>query len=407
MRVLIVSLLFPPVVSGGYEIECQQVADKLASYGHEVAILTSDYLCKGVIETVPYPVMRSLKMLMPLDQSVKSAMRWRKMKTLRFNQARTHEALTSFQPDIVYLWSLLRIGMGPARAADEAKIPYAWRIGDEFLSGYIPPHFNLWPRGLYRYLCDAWLFQSNTFAGLDFRSVSSITRSVANRLIQKGVPLQHAQVIPKGLPLEQFPPKPVLGGISKPVRILFIGRLHPEKGVHTLLQALKSAQSAMQVTVVGTGSESYMSELRQLAAQRPVTFLGHVSHSDLGPIYRDHDIFVFPSIVSEGFGATLQEAMASGLAIVSTAHGGQGEFLIDQENALVFPADDVGALKQQLDRLIQDPELRQHIAKGARKTAETYFSMESYGKSTEAFLSERLRSLKTRLHEGVSSDTSR
>lgn len=386
------NLFFPPVVSGGYELECRQVADALAARGHAVSVLTSDHESAAVEECVPYPVFRRLRQFWPLDRPVRGAQRWRRLTTCWHNRRVTQRVIEDTRPDVVFLWSQLRIGMGAARAASRAGVPYAWRIGDEFLAGFRPAPLAFSPRGVYRYVCDAWLFADGTYRGLDFRAVSSITRAVTRSLLEQDVPLERAVVIPKGIPLERFPPREDREAHGA-TRVLYAGRLHPEKGVHTLIEAAHRVsrdpgRPPLDVTLVGTGAAEYVARLEALAraGHARISFAGHVDYARMGPVYRAHDLFVFPSIIAEGLGATQQEAMASALPIVSTAHGGQGEFLVDGENGLAFAAGDAAALAAQLERVIRDEALRRRLARGARATAERHFSMDVYAERTEAFL---------------------
>ena len=87
---------------------------------------------------------------------------------------------------------------------------------------------------------------------------------------------------------------------------------------------------------------------------------------------------VFPSIWSEPFGLTHLEAMASGVPVVSTANGGQGEFLRDGVNALVFEPEDAEGLACRLASLIVDDSLRRRIALGGRRLVEREFTLTRY-----------------------------
>lgn len=391
MRILFVNCLFPPIVSGGYEIECRQVADMLSHAGHEVFILTSNERRQEVQkEEVSYPVFRSLHPVLPFSQPATSSLRWRKTWTRLRNEAVTADSIRHLQPEIVFLWSQLRIGMGPARAAQKLNIPYAWRIGDEFLAGFRPAAWEMSLRGLWRYGLDSRLLKGNSLEELDFTFVSSISQFLVDSLGKKGIPFGHVEVIPKGIPLERFPLKKELGTLSQPARLLYTGRLHPEKGVHTLIRAAQQVAKTtpLEVTLVGTGADAYVAQLEAEAAagSAVVSFIGHVPYAEIPSLYRAHDLFVLPSIIGEGLPSTLQEAMASGLPIVSSGHGGQGEHLVSESNALLFPAGDEEVLARQIQRLLTAPELRLTLARGARKTAEEQFSLKVYGERTERFL---------------------
>jgi glycosyltransferase involved in cell wall biosynthesis len=108
----------------------------------------------------------------------------------------------------------------------------------------------------------------------------------------------------------------------------------------------------------------------------------------LSGVYREHDIFVFPSTWQEPFGLTHLEAMACGTPVISTADGGHGEFLKDGENALIFEKENPGQLAAQISRLISDNDLAGHLAATARAMVEQEFTLQRYVTDIEAFLQE-------------------
>ncbi|MBL7007138.1 MAG: glycosyltransferase family 4 protein [Spirochaetia bacterium] len=185
--------------------------------------------------------------------------------------------------------------------------------------------------------------------------------------------------------------------MQKPVRILYAGQLHFYKGVHTIIEALIKLKESVRenipeftLTIAGKGAESdpYTDNLKNQAEQGgfPTDFLGIVPHQEMSGVYQKHDIFVFPSIWEEPFGLTHIEAMASGLPVVSTANGGQGEFLKTELNALTFPPEDAEALAVCLERLMTDAELFKNLADQGRITAEREFTFSRYVDELEVLL---------------------
>jgi spore coat protein SA len=198
-------------------------------------------------------------------------------------------------------------------------------------------------------------------------------------------------VIHQGIPVPDFPSKPRPGTLGSPLRLLYVGQLHEYKGVHTLLEAADRVArllGTVHVTVIGDGPEDYLARLRALAAagRADVEFAGRLPHSDLPPVYRGHDVFVFPSIWAEPFGLTHLEAMASGTVVISTANGGQAEFLVDGENALVFPKEDAKELASRILSLAGDPGLAARLAVSGRALVERQYSIERYVTDLERFL---------------------
>jgi glycosyltransferase involved in cell wall biosynthesis len=86
-------------------------------------------------------------------------------------------------------------------------------------------------------------------------------------------------------------------------------------------------------------------------------------------LFAEHDALVFPVRWSEPFGLVPLEAMSFGRPVVSTAVGGQAEYLQDDENALIVPVDDPGAVATAVRRLAADPGLRARLRAGGLRTA--------------------------------------
>jgi glycosyltransferase involved in cell wall biosynthesis len=100
-----------------------------------------------------------------------------------------------------------------------------------------------------------------------------------------------------------------------------------------------------------------------------VRFAGFASGDRVRSAYQSADAVVFPVRWNEPFGLSPLEAMALGRPVVTTARGGTGEFVRDQDNALVFEADDVTGLASCVGRLGHDEPLRARLLEGGRRTA--------------------------------------
>ena len=389
MRILIISNLFPPEVLGGYEILCEQVVRGLLRLGHDVRVLTTG----EAADAFPGQVDRTLSLVQSFDSP---ARRWRlrRWRVDRENYRATQQMLASFEPDLVFFWSQLRLGCGAMRAVEASRLPRMFTWNDAHLAGYLAAPWRLDARGLAAFGLDR-LMSSITLSGIDLSGGIVISQKLKEDLLDLGLPVDDARVVYQGIPIETFPFRGPEVPLGDPPRLLYTGQLHPYKGVGTLLEAVRNLEREgrqVEVTIVGAGAAEYEAELsgvaRRLASK--VRFLGRLPHSSLPSIYRAHDIFVFPSIWSEPFGLTHLEAMASGLPVVSTANGGHGEFLRDGRNALVFEPGDAAALGSQVGRLLDKPRLRRKLVEEARRHVERDFSLERYVEDLETHLLEQV-----------------
>lgn len=384
MRILVISNLFPPNVLGGYELLCAQVCSELQAAGHEIRVLTSG---EQMEDTAHHPVDRSLSLYLPFAEPAQY-LRFRRWFTQHRNYSVTRRVISKFQPDIIFVWSQLRLTVGCALAAEESGIPVAYTMNDEHLAGYINNTQSL--KGSIRRLIDERLLQIDA-RQLRLDHVTCISQTLKSRLCAGGLPFTNAKVIYQGIPVDQFLPKPIPGTMGSEVSLLYVGQLHEYKGVHTLIEAaeqLHAAGRAVSVTICGSGNPGYEARLRQLAARGygKVRFLSRLPHSDVARIYRSHDVLVFPSIWCEPFGLTHLEAMASGTLVVSTSGGGHGEFLRHRENSLVFEPDSAKDLADKLTLAIDDPQSSQSIAQSALDQVRSQFTLQAYAGRLETWL---------------------
>jgi glycosyltransferase involved in cell wall biosynthesis len=134
-----------------------------------------------------------------------------------------------------------------------------------------------------------------------------------------------ARVIPLGVAVDDklwMGARPV--ATERPLRLLFLSRLHEKKNVPLLLRALANVRSSardVELTIAGDGDPRYRAELSALTAQlglgERVRFVGHVDGEEKRRVLSDADCFVLPS-AHENFGIAVAEALAAGLPVIVT-----------------------------------------------------------------------------------------
>jgi len=105
--------------------------------------------------------------------------------------------------------------------------------------------------------------------------------------------------------------------------------------------------------------------------QHKVIVRPRVGETEIPAVYRDADVFLFPSLF-EGFGRVLLEAMATALPIVSTPVGAARDLLESGVNALIVSKRDSEALAKSVCRLVDDLTLRKRLGRQAQATAAEY-----------------------------------
>ncbi|MFL5958785.1 MAG: glycosyltransferase family 4 protein [Gaiellaceae bacterium] len=186
------------------------------------------------------------------------------------------------------------------------------------------------------------------------RAVICVSETVAAAVRAAGLDVV---VIPNGVrvPDEVGPP-------AKPPEVLYVGRLSPEKNVDTLVEAVGD----LNLVVAGDGP---------LRGRVPNT-LGAVPHAEVERLLERATVVVAPC-EREGFGLAAAEAMAFGRPVVAAAGGALLELVVDGETGLLVPPRDASALREAVQRLLADAELRDRLGRTARARARERFGWES------------------------------
>ena len=193
-------------------------------------------------------------------------------------------------------------------------------------------------------------------------------------------------------------------------RLLFVGRVSPEKGVHDLIDAFGQVAERYpnaKLDIVGPVGElpvdfiinlsdepevaqlaslyeeSYEIQLRRLVPSHlaeQVSFWGSVPHDKILKHYHNTDILINPSY-SESFGMSLVEAMASEKPVVATRVGGMQEIVKEGETGLLVERGNISALAEAIIQLLADAELRQSMGKAGRKRVLSLFDWDQVAES--------------------------
>src|SRR5579859_3349404 len=165
--------------------------------------------------------------------------------------------------------------------------------------------------------------------------------------------------------------------------LLTVARLEWHKGIDTVIRALPAVRAAhptARYAVAGVGPRQPQLEqlAREMGVADAVTFLGPVPDVDLPPLYNAAALYVGASrrhdLLVEGFGISLVEASASGLAVLGGRSGGVPDAVREGETGLLVDPDDPAAVAAGIDRLLGDPDLRARLGAGGRRAVETYFN---------------------------------
>jgi glycosyltransferase involved in cell wall biosynthesis len=194
-------------------------------------------------------------------------------------------------------------------------------------------------------------------------------------------------VCAQGVDLERFAFRGVREADRDAPRILFAGRLHPEKGPEVAIEALASLRRrgvAATLTLAGAPvDESYGRSLHALAQARDVAphlrWLGAVDRGALPRLYAEADVFVFISRTpTEGLGLTWLEAMACGTPVVASPAGGAREFLERHGGADLVSDPSGEALADGVLRVLNDPDRQRALIERGHRVVREHACLDRY-----------------------------
>jgi colanic acid/amylovoran biosynthesis glycosyltransferase len=228
------------------------------------------------------------------------------------------------------------------------------------------------------------------------------SESLAARLVALGADPAKVRLHRTGIPLAEIPFQPRETPADGAWRCVQACRLIPKKGLPTALRAFAEfAQVYPRSTFVIAGEGPQLAELQALAGDLKIAdrvrFAGFLSQDALRALYAESHLFLHPSELSangdqEGVPNAMLEAMASGLPVVATAHGGIPEAVEHGISGLLTAERDPAALAQSLLALARDPARYAGMSAAASARVAAAFDLEAQARVLEGLYREAIES---------------
>ena len=376
MRILTIGNLYPPHHLGGYELTWRSAVEYLRAAGHEVRVLTTDFRREHAEPTIPEDpeAYRELRWYWRDHEFPRLSMRER-LRLERGNGEVLDRHLRDFEPQVVNWWAMGGMSLSLVERVHRRDLPSVGVVGDDWM--VYGPKVDAWMR-LARRLGPAgrMLDQLTGVPGkVDLKGPIWLFNSEATRghALTEGLHLDHAEVAHPGVDTELFGPASESGWGW---RLLYVGRIDERKGIDTAVDALAHLPREAALTVLGSGEDRVLAELRERCARLGLdgrVEFGVRPRGELPQAYAEADALLFPVRWEEPWGLVPLEAMAVGTPVVATGTGGSREYLRDGENALVVGRG-AGAeeFAHAVGRLASHPELRERLRRGGLQTAGVY-----------------------------------
>jgi glycosyltransferase involved in cell wall biosynthesis len=357
MKILTLCYEFTPLGGGGSKV-AHGLSAEFVRMGHHVDIVTMSYQdlpSEEIVDGISVHRVPCMRGAVDVSHPHEMATYMPRALSKALKLAKLHSY------DVIHSHFILPDGVASAFVKRRLNIPLLVTAHGSDVPGYNPDRFKL----IHKIISAAWR-----------RTVSAIDNIVCpsrylEQLILQHEPRARTTVIPNGFDIARFD-----AGKRRKRRILIVTRMLERKGVQDVLRALVGTDLGYSVDIVGTGP--YLDTLKKLDKELAtnVTFHGWLDNDsdELKTLLEESAIFVFPSH-TENFPLVLLEAMAAGLAIVTTEKTGCNEVVGDA--AVLVPPANPESIRAALRKLIDDESLQKSIGQAARERLENQFSWPS------------------------------
>ncbi|KGX86131.1 glycosyltransferase family 4 protein [Pontibacillus litoralis] len=285
----------------------------------------------------------------------------------RFSFPKMHhirKQLESFRPDLIHIATPFNIGLSGLYYGKKLNIPIVGSYHthfDRYLQYYDLQFLSKW---IWKYM--RWFHQS-------FRSTFVPSQETKQQLLQQG--FHNIGIWSRGVDCQLFQPLYNTDevrrqyNIKAPHILSYVGRLAPEKDLHTLMATAKQLPSHIQQQVhwIIVGDGPMATELKEKAPSN-MSFTGYLKGERLAEIYSASTLFVFPS-TTETFGNVVLESLACGTPAIGAKAGGVQEVITHQTNGLLCEPNNEMHFAQAITRLISNDIERKRMSDDAREAA--------------------------------------
>jgi colanic acid/amylovoran biosynthesis glycosyltransferase len=226
------------------------------------------------------------------------------------------------------------------------------------------------------------------------------SQSLAKRLHDLGCSPDKIRLNRTGIPLQNFPWIERSVPVDGQWQLVQACRLVEKKGLLTTLGAFRrfiADYPKARLVIAGEGpmKEALMRRINELSLGNQVALTGFLNQDDLRRVYADSHIFMHPSELAadsnqEGIPNSMLEAMASGLPVVATRHGGIPEAVQEGVDGILVPERDEPALYEALVKLRSQPDLWRQMGKQASRSVAQNFEQSQQIQKLESVYAEAI-----------------
>jgi len=384
VRVLVVSNLYPPVVRGGYEVECSGVVDRLREH-HDVRVLVSTERADEAPQQ--NHVTRQLALL---EEGTRNTLR--APIAARAAIGITHYALALQRPDLIWVWNADGLPQTAIRVLADSGAPLAFRVCEHWFARVMAnDRFSMHLQGGENGLRDrAWgvtMRVYNRLSGLRYDPDQPVRAAISwnSAAIKRMAPAPPAiRPVLERIVHSTSRKLPDLASIVRaPDReplALFLGRRDAMKGADVAIRAIGLLRTehdlAVRFILAGPASDSDPGMIERVAREAGVSHLieelaSQDSEGVQALLTRAH-VLIVPSTWAEPYPLVTIEGAAAGVPIVASSAGGIPEFVRDGVEGLLFAPGDARGCADALLSVFRDPVATQLRLEAARVASRSH-----------------------------------
>ena len=397
IKITLINSLYTPNIVGGAELLVQLLAETLVTAGHEAVVLSLTPQATPRTDSVNgvrvyYLPLKNL--YWPFGENAPEGLKpfWHLYDSYNPQMARAvGQVLDSEKPSLVHTHNLTGFSVAVWQEVKKRRLPTVHTLHDYHL---LCPRSTMFRGGENcarqcldcRALSLPKLSQSN-----HVDAVVGVSRFILERHLSHG----YFRTTPmKDVVLNAYPNalqnarQEERVARSEPLRVGFLGRIVPTKGVENLLQACESLPpDRLELLIGGAGQADYIEYLQSRYVLPNCTYLGYVEPKQF---FSQIDLLVVPSLWHEPCPLVVIEALACGRPVIGSNRGGIPELISEGEMGFVVEPDQPGMLRGAIERFLREPALAKKMRHACFEKAESFLP----SRMTEAYTDIYRRALK-------------
>lgn len=364
MKIVFANSMYAPEIGGGAEVMLKVMVEGAARVGHDVSVLTAHgghADRTDVVDGIPVHRLKLRNLYWPHGTADAGALQraaWHGLdRSNPFMNGPVSRKLRELSPDLIVSHNLSGLSLSVWGEAASQHIPVVHVLHDYYL---LCPRSTRYKNGAN---CSQACGSCQVFRGphrqasRSVRAVVGVSRAVLDAHLQaglfEGVERQEVIYNARGQPAPRPRPQPEAG---QPVVLGFIGGLTEVKGIKPMIQAVSALAATLppfELLVAGQGDPAFEAELRLLAGDAPIRFLGQVQAFEF---FRQIDVAIAPSVWQDPLPGVVYEAIGQNVPVMGSRRGGIPEIIQDGVNGHLYDPDDPASFEAVLRRVLSDPD---------------------------------------------------